>query len=120
MVMLRSSGLNTAAIFVTCPHLTPLNSTGEPIVRPVIEPEKYMTNVNRFWKNLPDPNTVMPAAASATAPTTNAPMSVFLACLATARLLAPREKGAHAGVLRFGKELLWIPRGDHPFAFAIE
>src|SRR5262245_5441330 len=106
MVMLKAFGSNTAAIFVTCPTLTPLNSTGEPTDSPVIEPEKYITNVNRFWKNLPDPKTVMAAATRTTAPTTKAPMSVFLACLAIAHLLAATEEGVYPGVLRFGQELL--------------
>src|SRR5467141_4498099 len=98
MVMSRVFGSNTAAIVVTGPTLTPLNSTGEPTDRPVIEPEKNITNVVRFWKNLPDPKTVMPAAANATAPTTNAPISVFRACLATAGLLPAGQEGPHPGI----------------------
>ena len=46
--MLTVFGSSTAAIFVTSPTLTPLNSTGEPIDSPVIEPEKYITHVTRF------------------------------------------------------------------------
>src|SRR6267142_6124273 len=120
MVMLRAFGSNTAAIFVTSPTLTPLNSTGEPTDSPVIEPEKYITNVGRFWKNLRDPNTVMPAAASATAPTTNAPISVFLACLAIARPFAAGEEGEHPGIRRLGQKLLRVPRSDHRLAFPVE
>jgi hypothetical protein len=45
MAMLRFSGSNTAAILVTSPTFTPLNSTGEPTDSPVIEPEKYSTQV---------------------------------------------------------------------------
>src|SRR3954467_2126057 len=99
MAMLKSFGSNTAAIFVTSPTLTPLNSTGEPTDSPVIEPEKNITKVNRFWKNLRDPKTTTATTASATAPTTKAPITVFLVCLPTARLLAAGEKGAHPGVL---------------------
>src|SRR2546427_747816 len=120
MVMLKVFGSNTAAIFVTCPTLTPLNSTGEPTDSPVIEPEKYMTNVSRFWKNLPEPKTVMPAAASATAPTTNAPMSVFLACLPTVHLLPAGQEGPHPRILRSGQELFRVARGDHRLALAVE
>src|SRR5438132_4997259 len=120
MVMFRVVGSNTAAILVTCPILTPLNSTGEPTESPVIEPEKNITSVDRFWKNLPDPKTVMPTAASATAPTTNAPMRVFRGCLATARLLAAGEEGMHPGVFRFGQKLPRVARGDHRLAFPVE
>src|SRR6266851_1644620 len=120
MVMLTSFGSNTAAIFVTCPTLTPLNLTGEPIDSPVIEPSKNITNRSRFWKNLPDPKTRMATAASATAPTTNPPITVFLACLATARLLAAGQEGEHPGVLRFGQELLRVARGDHRLALGVE
>src|SRR6266403_2163228 len=120
MAMLRVFGSSTAAIFVTCPTLTPLNSTGEPTDNPVIEPEKNITKVNRFWKNLPDPKTRMATAASATAPTTKAPISVFLACLATVRLLATGQEGAHPRVLRFGQKLLRVARGDHRLALAVE
>src|SRR5258708_40154014 len=86
---------------------------------PVIEPSKNITNVRRFWKNLPDPKTRMATAASATAPTTNPPITVFLACLATARLLAAGEEGEHPGGLRFGQELLRVARGDHRLALAV-
>src|SRR6266849_1593102 len=120
MAMLRVSGSNTAAIFVTSPTLTPLNSTGEPTDSPVIEPEKYITNVGRFWKNLRDPKTAMPATVSATAPTTNAPISVFLACLAMARPFAAGKEGEHPGIPRFGQELLRVSRGDHRLAVAVE
>src|SRR5207237_3340840 len=120
MMMVSFPGSNTAAIFVTCPTRTPLNSTGEPTDRPVIEPEKNITNVNRFWKNLPEPKTVMPAAASATAPTTKAPISVFLACLPTAGLLSAGQEGPHPGILRSGQELLRVARGDHRLALAVE
>src|SRR5712664_721860 len=120
MAMLRVIGSNTAAIFVTCPTLTPLNSTGEPTDSPVIEPEKNITKVNRFWKNLPDPKTTMATTASAMAPTTKAPISVFLDCLATARLLATGQEGAHARVLRFGQKLLRVARSDHRLAFPVQ
>src|SRR5215813_10983372 len=120
MVMLRVLGSNTAEIFVTSPTLTPLNSTGEPTDSPVIEAEKNITNVSRFWKNLPDPKTVMPVAASATAPTTKAPISVFFAWLAMARPFAAGEEVEHAGVLRSGQELLRGPGGDHRLALAVE
>src|SRR5712671_6531028 len=120
MAMLRVFGSNTATIFVTCPTLTPLNSTGEPTDSPVIEPEKNITKVNRFWKNLPDPKTTMATTASATAPTTKAPITVFLVCLATARLLAAGQEGAHPQVLRFGQKLLRITRSDHRLAFPVQ
>src|SRR5260370_25164793 len=120
MVMLTSFGSNTAAIFVTCPTLTPLNLTGEPIDSPVIEQSKNITNMSRFWKNLPDPKPRMATAASATAPTTNPPSTVFLACLATARLLAAGQEGEHPGVLRFGQEPLRVARGDHRLALGVE
>src|SRR5262249_50359592 len=109
----------TAEIFVTCPTLTPLNSTGEPTDSPVIEPEKNITNVSRFWKNLPDPKIVMPAAASATAPTTNVPISVFLAWLAMAPPLAAGQEVDHPGVLRFRQQLPRVARGDHRLAPAV-
>src|SRR6267142_3917726 len=120
MVMLRVFGSNTAAIFVTCPTLTPRNSTGEPTDSPVIEPEKNITNVSRFWKNLPDPKTVMPAAASATAPITKAPIIVFFAWLAMDRPFAAGQEVEHPGVLRFGQEPLRVARGDHRLALAVE
>src|SRR6266446_7579923 len=84
MAMLRVFGSSTAAILVTRPTLTPRNSTGEPTESPVIEPEKNITYVNRFWKNLPDPKTTMATAASATAPMTKAPISVFIGAVALA------------------------------------
>src|SRR6266436_6638663 len=120
MAMLRVFGSSTAAILVTRPTLTPRNSTGEPTESPVIEPEKNITYVNRFWKNLPDPKTTMATAASATAPTTKAPISVFLACLATARLLAPGQEGPHPRILRFGQKLLRVARSDHRLAFPVQ
>src|SRR6267142_3606719 len=120
MVMVSFPGSNTAAIFVTCPTLTPLNSTGEPTDSPVIEPEKNITKVKRFWKNLPDPKTTMATTASATAPTTKAPITVFLVCLATARLFAAGQEGAHPRVLRFGQKLLRIARSDHRLAFPVQ
>src|SRR6516164_2305675 len=120
MVMVMVWGWSTTAIFVTSPTLTPLNMTGAPIDSPVIEPEKYMTFVNRFSKNLPDPKTTTAIAASATAPTTKAPISVLLGCLAMGRLSAASEEGLDPGVLRFGQELLRVSRGDHPLARAIE
>src|SRR5262249_42589419 len=120
MVMLRVLGSNTAEIFVTCPTLTPLNSTGEPTDSPVIEPEKNITNVSRFWKNLPDPKIVMPAAASATAPTTNVPISVFLAWLAMAPPLAAGQEVDHPGVVRSRQQLPRVARGDHRLAPAVQ
>src|SRR5262249_2589773 len=120
MVTVTVVGSSTAAIFVTSPIWTPLNLTGEPTDSPVIEPEKYITFVNRFSKNLPDPKTTTPVTASATAPTTKAPMSVLLGCLAMARLSTAGEERMHPGVLRFGQELLRISRGDHALALAVE
>src|SRR4051812_6552215 len=120
MVMLSVFGSNTAEIFVTSPTFTPRNSTADPTDSPVIEPEKNVTKVYRLWKNLPDPKTVMPRMASATAPTTNPPMSVFRAWLATARLFAAGQEGEHPGVLRSGQELLRVARGDDRLALPIE
>src|SRR5215475_15203284 len=120
MVMVMVFGSSTAAIFVTSPTWTPLNLTGEPTDSPVIEPEKYMTFVNRFWKNFPDPKTTTPTVASATAPTTKAPMSVLLGCLAIGRFSAASEEREHPGVFRFGQELLRVSRGDHLLARAVE
>src|ERR1700750_1454557 len=120
MVMLTSFGSNTAEILVTRPTLTPLNSTGEPTDSPVIEPEKNITKVIRFWKNCPDPKTTTAAAASATAPTTNPPTTVFFACLPMARLLGAREKRDHPGVLLFGDEAARVARADHGLARAVE
>src|SRR6267154_2246189 len=120
MGMLSVFGSNTAEIFVTCPTFTPRNSTADPTDNPVIEPEKNITNVYRLWKNLPDPKTVMPRTASATAPTTNPPISVFGACLATARLFAAGQEGAHPGILRSGEELFRVARGDDRLALVIE
>src|SRR6185369_1494186 len=105
-------GSNTAAILVTSPTFTPLNSTGEPTERPVIDPEKNMTSVGRCWKSRPDPKTVSATTASATAPTTKPPMTVLLACLAMPRLLAPRQERPHAWVPRARQELLRIARRD--------
>src|SRR4029450_1399656 len=62
----------------------------------------------------------MPSTASATAPTTKAPMSGLLGCLRMAGRSAPREKGDHSGVLRFGQKLLRVARGDHRLALPIE
>src|SRR6266568_331822 len=120
MVMLRSLGSNTAEILVTSPILTPLNSTGEPTESPVIDPEKNITKVCRFWKNLPDPRTVTATTASATAPTTKPPISVLLACLATPRPFAPGQEREHAGVARFGQQLLRVAGGDDRLALAVE
>src|ERR1700757_3754060 len=106
MLTLTAFGSSTAAIFVTCPILTPLNSTGEPIDSPVMEPEKNITHVNRFWKNFPEPRTVMPSTATNRAPTTNPPISVLLDCLAMTRRSTPGEEIEHARVLRFAQELL--------------
>src|SRR5215469_1978239 len=107
-------------MFVTCPIFTPRNSTGEPIDSPVIEPEKYITQVNRFWKNLPEPKTVMPSTASATAPTTKAPIIVLFGCLAMSRYSTPAEKGDHPGVFRFGQELLRVAGGDRGLALSVQ
>src|SRR5260370_29770852 len=120
MAMLRACGSNSAAILVTYPTLTPLNSTGEPTDSPVIEPSKNITNGERFWKNLPDPKTVIATVASATAPTTKAPMTVFFGCLAMARLFAPGQEGQHPGSLRLGPEPLRVPRRAHHLAFGLE
>jgi len=68
---------------VTCPTLTPLNSTGEPTDRPVIEPEKNITNGRSLLEDLPDPKTVMPAAANATRADHECSDQRFRACLAT-------------------------------------
>src|SRR5678815_1071875 len=62
----------------------------------------------------------MPSTASATAPTTNAPMSALLGCLRTARPSAPGEESEHPRVLRFGQELLRVSRGDHRLALPVE
>src|SRR4051812_5472212 len=118
--MLTSAGLNTAAILVTCPTRTPRNWTGEPTDSPAIEPEKNITKVTRFSKNLPEPKTRMPAARSATAPTTKPPMSVLFAWLATARLLTAGEEREHSRVLRFRQQPLRVARGDHGLALAVE
>src|SRR5262245_32059185 len=120
MLTLTAFGSSTAAIFVTCPILTPLNSTGEPIDKPVMEPEKNITHVKRFWKNLPEPNTVMPSTASARAPTTNPPISVLLGCLAMARVSTPGEEREHAGIRRLLQQLLRVARRDRRPGLAVE
>src|SRR6266536_2369679 len=108
MMISRSFGLNIAVILVICPILTPRNSTGEPTDSPVIDPEKNITKVGRFWKHLPDPKTVTPMTARAMAPTTNAPMSVFFASLAMAGLFAPGQEGEHPRIVRLYQQLLRV------------
>src|SRR5439155_26597012 len=120
MATLSGAGSSTAAISVSPPTLTPLNSTGEPTDNPLMEPEKYITHMIRFWKNLPDPKTVMPRAANATAPPTKAPISVFLAWLRIVRPFAAGKKGVHPGIRRVAQELFRVAGGDHRLALAVQ
>src|SRR5262245_57356611 len=119
-----ASRRKTSLMSLTCPMSTPLNLTGAPMLSPFTEPGKNMTNVSARLKNCPEPNTTMPRMASASAPTTNRPMTVGLAFLPMPhflrRLRAAGQKAAHIGIGRVIAQFLRVAAGGHRARLHVE
>src|SRR5271154_3116927 len=92
----------------TVPILTPRRVTGAPTARPATELLKYDTTRNLGVKRLRPPNRIMAAAASASAPRTNAPTAVDLPAAIDS-----------APMLRLGRQPLAMHEGVHGRVFVV-